>query len=292
MATPTETRVLTPAALREWALPSPSGGGKESRGSVLVVGGSRRTPGAVLLAGLAALRTGAGRLTLAAGESAATTLAVAVPEAAVVGLAETPDGAVSRTAGETLGDLLAEPRAVLIGPGLQDPDETAAALPGLLERVGAETQVVLDAYALGCLPRVRDAARPLAGRLVLTPNATEAAFLLERDEVGDLTQAARAVADRYGAVVSLRGHVADPEGRSWVDESGHIGLGTSGSGDVLAGVVAGLLARGAEPAQAACWGSHVHATAGERLAARVGRIGFLARELLDEVPRVITELQP
>jgi NAD(P)H-hydrate repair Nnr-like enzyme with NAD(P)H-hydrate dehydratase domain len=91
-------------------------------------------------------------------------------------------------------------------------------------------------------------------------------------------------------VVALRGAVATPDGDLWVSGAGQAGLGTSGSGDVLAGLVAGLLARGAEPAQAAVWGSHLHATAGERLAARVGPLGYLARELLDEAPAVLTEL--
>ena len=74
-------------------------------------------------------------------------------------------------------------------------------------------------------------------------------------------------------------------------ESGHAGLGTSGSGDVLAGAVIGLAARGASLAQAACWGTYAHATAGDRLAARIGRLGFLARELADELPYVIVETE-
>jgi len=91
-------------------------------------------------------------------------------------------------------------------------------------------------------------------------------------------------------VTTLYGQVATPDGRRWVEEGGDTGLGTSGSGDVLAGVVSGLLARGATPEQAACWATYVHAAAGQRLAARVGRVGFLARELVDEVPRVLSEL--
>ena len=73
--------------------------------------------------------------------------------------------------------------------------------------------------------------------------------------------------------------------------AGHAGLGTSGSGDVLAGAIAGLLARGADLAQAACWATFLHAVAGDRLAARVGRLGFLARELVDQLPIVLTETE-
>ena len=116
-----------------------------------------------------------------------------------------------------------------------------------------------------------------------------AALLQGEDREGD--DAARSVAERYGAVVAVRGAVASPDGRLWHDEAGGVGLGTSGSGDVLAGVVGGLLARGADAEQAAVWGQYLHAAAGDRLAARVGRVGFLARELLDEVPMVLTGLR-
>ncbi len=85
--------------------------------------------------------------------------------------------------------------------------------------------------------------------------------------------------------------VASPDGRWWSSETGGIGLGTSGSGDVLAGVVGGLLARGCTAEQAAVWGQYVHAAAGDRLAANQGRTGYLARELLDELVPVLSGLR-
>lgn len=288
---PSEDRVLSPAALRDWPLPVPDGAGKKPRGTVLIVGGSRGTPGAVLLAGLAALRSGAGTLQMAAPESVAVALAIHVPEGLAIGLPETAEGAVSGTAAATIGQMLESAQAVLVGPGLHDAGESRRLTAGVLERLARDSTVVLDAYALHDLsPSITAAA---GGRLVLTPNTGEAARLLDRspDELGDLAEASRAIAKRFDAVVALRGHIAAPAGELWLDQSGDIGLGTSGSGDVLAGVIAGLLARGASPAQAACWGSHLHATAGERLAARIGRLGFLARELLDEVPVVLAEMQ-
>jgi NAD(P)H-hydrate repair Nnr-like enzyme with NAD(P)H-hydrate dehydratase domain len=104
---------------------------------------------------------------------------------------------------------------------------------------------------------------------------------------------AREAAERLGCVVALKGattHVAAPDGRAWANEGGSVGLGTSGSGDTLAGLVAGLLARGAEPAQALVWGVYVHAEAGARLSRRIGELGFLARELPAEMPGILTEL--
>ena len=101
-----------------------------------------------------------------------------------------------------------------------------------------------------------------------------------------------AVAQRYDAVVSAPGLVAAPDGRVWRVDAGGIGLGTSGSGDVLAGLAGGALARGADPEHAAVWGQYLHAAAGDQLTGRLGRQGFLARELLDEVPTVLRQLRP
>jgi ADP-dependent NAD(P)H-hydrate dehydratase len=273
---------LTPKLLRDWPLPVPNGD-KHSRGTVLVVGGAAATVGAVRLAGEAALRAGAGVLRLAAAASRADALGVAVPEAAVYGLPEPIRG---------VGDpaVLDGADVVLVGPGLDDRDDTVALLRGLVPALDGRTRLVLDAYALSVLARVPE----LGGRAaVLTPNVGEGAALLGRElghEPGDLMAGAREIADRYGTVVSLYGHIATPDGRGFREDGGDSGLGTSGSGDVLAGVVAGLLARGAGPAQAACWAAHVHAAAGQRLAARLGRVGYLARELTEEVPVVLSEL--
>jgi NAD(P)H-hydrate repair Nnr-like enzyme with NAD(P)H-hydrate dehydratase domain len=133
------------------------------------------------------------------------------------------------------------------------------------------------------------AVEPVHGRLVLTPNQEEATRLLGR-EATTLEDDVVEIARKYQAVVSCRGLVADQAGHGWRIGAGHSGLATSGSGDVLAGAVAGLLARGGDPAQAVCWASHVHASAGDRLAVSVGSLGFLASELLAELPRVLVEL--
>ncbi|WP_433384877.1 NAD(P)H-hydrate dehydratase [Micromonospora sp. KLBMP9576] len=281
-----DTRVITPGLLRDWALPVPTGG-KEARGTVLVVGGSRFTPGAVLLAGVAALRAGAGVLQLAAAESTAAALSIQVPEALVVGLPETADGAIAGRPGELLGDLVAEADVVAVGPGLKDIDETDRLLRLVLDTAGPRTALVLDAYALGALSHAPKLLVGSGRAVVLTPNLTEARHLLGRDPGDDLDAEAIELAGRYDAVVSLYGHIATPDGRSWREESGDAGLGTSGSGDVRAGLLAGLLSRGAEPAQATCWAAFAHAVSGQRLVPRYGRIGFLARELLDEIPHTL-----
>jgi ADP-dependent NAD(P)H-hydrate dehydratase len=272
-------QVITPHVLRHWPLPDAQGD-KRARGTVLVVGGSRFNPGAVLLAGVAALRAGAGRLQLAVAEETAVALSIAVPEAKVVGFpdrdTEPPD--------EVL-ELAREADVVAIGPGLDDIGHTTTLMRTVLGAAGKKTAVVLDAYALGALSK--DPTLLRQRRAVLTPNVTEAGHLLGRDPGDDLAAAARELAQRYPAVISLYGHIAGPDGDCWREESGDAGLGTSGSGDARAGIVAGLLGRGADPAQAACWAAFAHAVSGQRLAPRYGRTGFLARELVDEVAYTI-----
>ncbi|UZN04666.1 NAD(P)H-hydrate dehydratase [Cellulomonas sp. S1-8] len=288
--------VLSPALLREHPLPEPTGG-KDARGGVLVLGGARATPGAVLLAGRAALRVGAGRLTLGVAASVAGPLAVAFPEAGVLGLPEDADGAVTGP-GDALGRELDRADVVVVGPGLDAPEGTLALLRAVVAGAPGTTPLVLDAFALGVLrdaPDVRDAVR---GRAVLTPNAAEARRLLGEDPADapdegadDDDPVAARLADAYGTVVVCAGVVAEPGGRRWRSSTGYSGLGTSGSGDVLAGAIGGLLARGATLAQAACFGTEAHGVAGDRLAAAVGPLGYLARELVDELPAVLVGLR-
>lgn len=267
--------VLTPQLLRGWPLPVPEeGGGKHDRGTVHVIGGAVSTPGAVLLAGVSALRVGAGRLQLTTVEQTATALAVAVPEAMVVGAPANDEGTLSACE-------IHSADAVVFGPGCLKPG-TAELARRLLPEL-QDTSLVLDAVALtelepGGLPR----------RTVLTPNLGELRALAG-DDGRDLDLAIE-VAGRFAAVVCTQGWVVAPDGRAWSNEAGCVGLGTSGSGDVLAGAVGGLLARGAEPEQAACWGAYLHAAAGDLLTSRRGPVGFLARELSEVLPEVLTGL--
>jgi NAD(P)H-hydrate repair Nnr-like enzyme with NAD(P)H-hydrate dehydratase domain len=125
---------------------------------------------------------------------------------------------------------------------------------------------------------------------VLTPNLRELSSLDRGSEDAPATQAQR-VAERTGAVVATQGWVAAPGGDLWRNEAGSVGLATSGSGDVLAGAVLGLLCTGAPADQAACWATYVHSAAGQRLATRHGRTGYLARELLDALPGELVALR-
>ena len=138
-----------------------------------------------------------------------------------------------------------------------------------------------------------DGVAHLRGKAVLSPNVGELSQTLGQDYDDDPRTGAVELARRTGATVVSGGAmtwIVTPDGQSWRDEGGCPGLGVSGSGDVKAGAVAGLLARGADPEQAGCWAVYAHGRAGERLAAHVGPTGFLARELLQEIPAVLSEL--
>ncbi|MDQ1607272.1 MAG: ADP-dependent NAD(P)H-hydrate dehydratase [Microbacteriaceae bacterium] len=269
--------------LRNWPLPAP-GVSKRTRGDVVVVGGAARSPGAAQLAGLAALRVGAGRLTLAVGSSVAPSVAVAVPECGVVPLEEARGGHIRGRALSSAAHELNSTDAVLLGPGLDDIAETRRMLRLLPAAIANETTVVLDAYALGALAGRPNLAR--VRRRILTPNAEEAAVLLGR-RIRDLNHDIATIAHRYSAVVSCYGCVAAPNGRVLLVSGGGPGLGTSGSGDALAGAIAGLAARGCEPLQAATWGTYLHTAAGDSLARAVAPVGFLASDI---VARLALEL--
>ncbi|MET0624818.1 MAG: NAD(P)H-hydrate dehydratase [Pyrinomonadaceae bacterium] len=291
-----EPTLITSEVLRGIPLPVPDrGGDKEERGRVLVVGGGRETPGAVVLAGTAALRAGAGKLQVATGASNAALVASALPEARVFALPETRAGKLSKAACAKLEEHLSKAQCVLLGPGLIEGEAVARFVEATLG-LCKEVPVVLDAGAVACLGGGgRGLLHALEGRAVVTPNADELELIYGGEPAagGDRLAAARRAAEEFRAIVVLKGRetfIASPGGAAYVNRAGSVGLATSGSGDVLAGVIAGLVARGAEAAHAAAWGVHLHALAGERLSRRVGPLGFLARELPAEIPTLMSEL--
>jgi hydroxyethylthiazole kinase-like uncharacterized protein yjeF len=294
--------------LRSWPIPVPSDDAdKEERGHVLILGGSREMPGAVILAATAAMRAGAGKLTIATGHSVAQLVALAIPESRVLGLAENEAGGFTVEAVAALDPLADKINAILVGPGMQDEAATACLVHALLPRLeGSNTSVLLDANAMGAIlypPSISgtdaeaDVNHPFRFNVpvLVTPHAGEMAHLTglaKEDILAAPDQVALEAAQRWNAVVALKGArtvIAAPGGERWQHEGGNVGLATSGSGDVLAGIIAGLAARGAELTQAVSWGVALHARAGERLAERLGRLGYLARELPDEIPALLEQ---
>ena len=282
--------ILDRATLGGFPLPDhPEDGDKEDRGRLLVIAGSRELAGAALLAGIAGLRAGAGKLQIATAATVAPSLAVAVPEARVIGCAETENGCLAPEAIPSLLDYAKGADTIAVGCGLQHGPALEQLCDALLGS-GVDRPLVLDAAILGCLAPRAETLRAWKGGAILLPHAREMARLLDwedKEVEADPLAAARRAAATFRATALIKGqysYIAAPDGRAFCFEGGGIGLATSGSGDVLAGIVGGLCARGADPLAATLWGVWLHGEAGRILTDRVGRIGFLAREIADLVP--------
>jgi ADP-dependent NAD(P)H-hydrate dehydratase len=281
---------LTRAALKSFPLPPVVDGDKETKGRILVIAGSRQVSGAALLTATAAMRAGAGKLSMVTVESVAVATGLAMPEAMVVGLGEARDGGFTKGAVKQIRDQADDVDVVVAGPGMAQAQTCEALAEAVL---ASSASVALDAALLHSL-RPFDAAKRGSGQVpVLLPHSGELASLLDCNESEidlDPIGCGLEAAERYQANILVKGitsHVVTPDGRAWTYRGGSPGLGVSGSGDTLAGIVGGLLARGADPLTALLWSVLLHGEAGEALAKRVGPIGFLAREIPGEIPALL-----
>ena len=291
-----EPITIDDALLRGRPLPSVApDASKDGRGSVLVIGGTRETPGGVLLAGRASLRAGAGRLCLATVESMSRALAVEVPEARVVSLGEDDHGSIDQNAIDVLVPLSAEYDAVLLGPGIVDPEPITELVHALLRAAPSTTTVVLDAAALGIASSDPDEIAASHATVILIPNTKEMGILLGCDEAMVRDEPVSSLLDAvktFRTSVALRGAdtwITAPGEALYLERDGTIALATAGSGDVFAGALAGFVARGASPLLALLWAVHVHARTGSVLAQELG-MGVLASDLLDALPLTLTAL--
>ncbi|HVJ01792.1 MAG TPA: NAD(P)H-hydrate dehydratase [Sphingomonas sp.] len=266
---------------------------KNERGRVLAAGGSRTVPGALRLPGEAALRAGAGKLQLASVEAVVLALGMAMPEAAVFPLSANDAGELGEDAGAELCAYLERCDTLVLGPGMGAKCPAAAILSPVLAQPRDSLSLVLDAAAIAAASSFTKAIRGHAGRVILTPHPGEMCKLMACDAArvaSDPAGLAREAAERFHATVALKGPetwIACPGEPLLRYPGGGPGLATGGSGDVLAGIAGGLLARGTSPRVAAAWAVWLHGEAGRRLAERIGPIGFLGRELLAEIPALM-----
>ncbi|MGI8932304.1 MAG: NAD(P)H-hydrate dehydratase [Sphingomicrobium sp.] len=281
---------LDAAELERHPLPAIASGDKDRHGQILIIAGSRDVPGAALLAAHGAMRSGAGKLQIAAPDVIAVPLGVAMPEAMVVGHASHRDGGFAKSAISGLADLAQLADAIVAGPGLES-NNAAAPLGRALLALGKP--MAIDAALLHILSQCAAETRAAAIPPILLPHSGEMASLLDCDSAeveADPIAAGHRCAELYGAIVLVKGvqsHIVTPGGGCWKYDGGGPGLGVSGSGDVLAGIVGGLLARGAQPLVALLWGVWLHGEAGRALGKKVGVRGFLAREIPGEVPALL-----
>ncbi|MEP7004065.1 MAG: NAD(P)H-hydrate dehydratase [Chloroflexota bacterium] len=274
--------------------PLPPSAGKEQRGRVLVVGGSLRYPGAVILAARAAARSGAGVVTVATARSVADAIAASDPNLTFFPLAEAAPGVVATAAAAQLTTVLGERiKAMLIGPGLSHGAGTDEFVVAVL-RNAKGVPTVVDADGLNALARTEDWTALIPPKCILTPHDGEAARLAGRVVPAGSGRIAFAErhAREWGAVVALKGAVTvvTDGKRTFVLDQPNPTLGVGGSGDVLGGAIAALLARGLAPLAAACAGVWVHGRAGALLASEIGESGALATDIVDALPRALRQV--
>ncbi len=279
-----------------WCLPErPASGHKGTFGHLMVAGGSPGKSGAVCLAAMGGLRAGAGLVTAALPAGLNPVAEVQLTAAMSQPLPEASDGGLSSEALPVLLDLAGQRQALVLGPGLGQGQEAASLARELARR--APCALVIDADGLNALAGHLEGAAFEAGRTVLTPHPGEAARLLDcttAEVLADRPAAARRLAALYGAVAVLKGArtvVAEPSGQIWVNPTGNPLLASGGSGDVLGGMIGGLMAQGAPALAAACAGVFVHGLAADLAAADFGRRGLAAEELLDYLPPAFAALE-
>ena len=281
-------RQLSDADLvRHYLLPRPADAHKGKFGHVLIIGGSKRMPGAPVLAAKGALKGGAGLVTLGLGQSLAAHATAKLPEAMLLPL---PEGANGEIAALAAAQVLraANGKILAIGPGLGRSPETAAFVKQLFGQL--PSAAVIDADALYALKDAKELVANAAQPVIITPHPGEAAYLLSVDAAEVQTNRLRyaeQLAKEWRAVVLLKGHrtvIATPEGRIFVNPTGNPALSAGGSGDVLTGLLAALLAQGLAPGLAAAVGAYLHGLAGDIAAQQLSDAGVLASEIADRLP--------
>jgi NAD(P)H-hydrate epimerase len=279
---------------------------KNTHGHVLVVAGSRGYTGAAALAGNAALRSGAGLVTIATPASAQPSVAAqAIPEVMTTALAETDRGAVSDAAVDHLLNLSTKATVVAIGPGLSAEDErTRAFVRGVVER--RTTPIVIDADGLNCLaPWPSDLRGSSNAPLILTPHPGEMLRLMGKTDqasLSDRVASVRSFAKNHDVILVLKGSrslIASPDGRVFINSTGNAGLGTAGAGDTLTGIIAGFLAQAfrtlgekADALASVIAALYVAGLAGDIAAAKLGMRSMVASDIRDNLSAAVLSLDP
>ncbi len=263
---------------------------KGSYGKLLIIGGSQRFMGAAALAALAAMRTGAGYVTLASTKEVCRTTLPLLPEVVMLPLRQTVEGTLSYESMDELREAMEHATAILLGNGLGSSADACRIVYEVIRH--AKCPVVVDADGINALSRSIEIMRQAQAPIILTPHLMELSRLttlpveqLKRESL----EAGRSFAGEYQATVVLKGAytvTAASDGQVYINTTGNAGLAKAGSGDVLAGVIGTLAAQGREPALAAACGVWLHGMAADYAAQEYSQYGLLPRDVIDALPRV------
>lgn len=290
----------TAAQASQWMPRRPPSSHKGSYGRVLVIAGSTGMTGAAALASEAALRAGAGLVTLATPKHLNPILEGLLPEVMTLPLPETDAGSLAASATSTILEFAEKTKSILaIGPGLSQHPETVSLVHQLIRENREQTldlRMVIDADGLNALAQAKETLSLLNSDAVLTPHPGELARLtstsvptLEKDRINTAQQ----FVSEHGVTLVFKGAptvTSDPNGNLWVNSTGNPGMATGGMGDVLTGVTAGLMAQGISSESAAALGVYLHGLAGDIAAERSGMHGLIASDVLKAVPQVVSSL--
>jgi hydroxyethylthiazole kinase-like uncharacterized protein yjeF len=266
---------------------------KGTFGHLLVIAGSLGKTGAAAMVGQSAMRIGCGLVTVATTANAQATLESKCLEVMVDNIIEKADAPISDKVNKRIGQFLEEKQAVIVGPGLS----TASGISSLVVRIlqTLEVPAVVDADGINILAKDPSGAGRISAPMVFTPHPGEMARLLKKtvptiqaDRVG----AAREAAKWHQVIVVLKGAntvIASPDGQTFINTSGNPGMASGGMGDVLTGIIGGLLAQKIEPLDAALLGVYLHGLAGDRAAERQSMTGLIASDVIDEIPRILKD---
>lgn len=268
---------------------------KTSYGKVLVIGGSKGMAGSVTLTSSAALKSGAGLVYLGAPESLNSVLASKLTEVILVSLEDDSNGVLSIKALETVKENINKANVVAIGPGISKGTGVDVVVRWISER--SKVPVVLDADALGALSKDLSVLSNAKAQIIITPHTSEMAKLIGgtiEDVQANRLEVARKFAKKWNVITVLKGAytiVATPSGRDYINVNGNNGMSTAGSGDVLTGVIAGLIAQDLAPVNAVVTGIYLHGLAGDLCAVNKGYHGMTASDILAQIPYTIKKVE-
>lgn len=289
--------LITSDYVRGLLPPRPTDSNKGTFGSVLTIAGSLGMSGATLLSSQSALRAGAGLSLLATPK----TLVLNLPPGEVIyhAIPETKDFSIGLDAIKEVEKLVERVTAIILGPGLSTKDETVSFVHKFVKDCLSENDkpCIIDADALNAIAKDTSVMPSSAEHIVLTPHPKELSRLLDcsvQEIQEDRINAASKAAEKFGCVVVLKGAhsvVASPDGDLFINPTGNAGMASAGAGDVLSGIIGGLLAQGLKPIDAATVGVYLHGAAGDYAALELGETGMIAGDMMSAIPFAISNIE-
>ena len=286
--------LLTEETIQASFLPRHPDAHKGRTGHLLVISGSPGKTGAAAMTAISAMRSGAGLVTLGIPESLNAVLEPQVTEVMTYALPETHDGMLDASGTEAVARLLPDKRCLAIGPGIGTAPETGELL---LQIIGqSQVPLVIDADGLNLLAHQPEIFKSIRVPVVLTPHPGEMARLCNvpvKQVQADRIACARQFSKLYGVTVVLKGArtvISHPDATVFINPTGNAGMASGGMGDVLTGLIAGFIVQGYSPAVSARMGVYLHGAAADSLADQAGPIGYLATEVMEQIPKEIKKI--